>query len=130
MEVEAIIRILSSAVLALSCIVASACPGDSPSAPTTSDMTGTWSGTGTYPNAPFQLVLTQTGTALKGEYSDRLDRSTSVTGTYTNPGFSISVNFGDAGLTINGTLATARSAQGTMFTPSLGNQMFPFNLAR
>jgi hypothetical protein len=116
--------------LALACIAASACNGDSPTAPTIADMTGTWSGTGTYPNAPFQLVFTQTGTTLKGEYSDRLDRSTSVTGTYTNPTFSVSVNFGDAGLTISGTLATARSAQGTMFTPALGNQMFPFTLTR
>lgn len=93
-------------------------------------MTGTWSGTSTYPNSPFQLVLTQTGTALKGEYSDKLDRSTSVTGTYVEPAFFISVNFGDAGLIINGTLVTARSAQGTMATPSLGNQPFSFTMTR
>ncbi len=93
-------------------------------------MTGTWSGTATYPNSPFQLVLTQTGTALKGEYRDRLDRTPSVSGTYTNPTFTISVNLGDAGLIINGTLSTARSAQGTMFTPSLGNQLFPFTMTR
>ena len=93
-------------------------------------MTGTWSGMGTYPNSPFQLVLTQTGTALKGEYSDQHDRSTSVSGVYTNPTFAISVNFGDAGLTIGGTLVTARSAQGTMFTPALGNQTFSFTMTR
>jgi hypothetical protein len=93
-------------------------------------MTGTWSGMGTYPNSPFQLVLTQTDTALKGEYSDKLDRSTSVTGTYMEPAFSISVNFGDAGLIINGTLLSARSAQGTMSTPSLGNQVFGFTMTR
>lgn len=28
------------------------------------------------------------------------------------------------------TLTTARNAQGTMFTPSLGNQMFPFTMTR
>ena len=116
-------------VLALACFAASAC-GDSPTAPTIADMTGTWSGMGTYPNSPFQLVLTQTGTTLKGEYSDKLDRSTSVSGTYTEPAFVISVNFGDAGLIISGTLVTARSAQGTMFTPSLGNQMFSFTMTR
>lgn len=115
--------------LALACFATSAC-GDSPTAPTAADMTGTWSGMGTYPNSPFQLVLTQTGTTLKGEYSDKLDRSTSVSGTYTEPAFIISVNFGDAGLTISGTLATARSAQGTMITPSLGNQMFSFTMTR
>lgn len=103
---------------------------DSPAAPTTADMTGTWSGMGTYPNSPFQLVLTQTGTALKGEYSDQHDRSTSVSGTYTSPAFSISVNFGDAGLVITGALATARSAQGNMSTPSLGNQIFTFTMTR
>lgn len=123
-----VIRAISLA-LAFACFAASAC-GDSPAAPTAADMTGTWSGMGTYPNSPFQLVLTQTGTTLKGEYSDKLDRSTSVSGTYTAPAFIISVNFGDAGLTISGTLATARSAQGTMFTPSLGNQMFSFTMTR
>ena len=123
-----VIRAISLA-LALACCAASAC-GESPAAPTAADMTGTWSGMGTYPNSPFQLVLTQTGTTLKGEYSDKLDRSTSVSGTYTDPSFIISVNFGDAGLTISGTLATARSAQGTMSTPSLGNQMFSFTMTR
>lgn len=121
-------RLICSVVLALACTSAEAC--DSPAAPTTMDMTGTWSGTATYPNSPFQLVLTQTGTSLRGEYSDRLDRSTSVIGTYTDPTFTISVNFGDAGLTINGTLSSARNAQGTMFTPSLGNQVFPFTMTR
>jgi hypothetical protein len=124
-----VIRTISSVVLALACFTATTC-SDSPAAPTAADMTGTWSGMGTYPNSPFQLVLTQTGTALKGEYSDKLDRSTSVTGSYTAPTFVISVNFGDAGLTITGTLASARSAQGTMFTPSLGNQMFGFTMTR
>jgi hypothetical protein len=123
------IRTISSLALALACFATTMC-GDSPAAPTAADMTGTWSGMGTYPNSPFQLVLTQTGTALKGEYSDKLDRSTSVTGTYMEPTFLISVNFGDAGLTITGTLAAARSAQGAMFTPSLGNQMFSFTMTR
>ena len=124
-----VIRTISSVALALACVATSTC-GDSPVAPTAADMTGTWSGMSTYPNSPFQLVLTQTGTALKGEYSDKLDRSTSVTGSYTERAFVISVNFGDAGLTISGSLAAARSAQGTMFTPSLGNQMFSFTMTR
>ncbi len=123
-------RVIFPIALVIASAAAIACHGDSPAAPTAADMTGTWSGTATYPNSPFQLVLTQTGNALKGEYSDRLDRSTSVMGTYTNPAFTISVNFGDAGLIINGTLSTARSAQGTMYTPSLGNQLFPFTMTR
>jgi hypothetical protein len=123
-------RRISSVFLALACAAAAACNGDSPLSPTVSDLTGTWSGTGTYPNAPFQVVLTQTGTTLRGEYSDQHDRSTSVSGSYTNPAFTISVNFGDGGLVLNGTLVTARTAQGTMFTPSLGNQLFTFSMAR
>jgi hypothetical protein len=123
-------RAISSLALALVCTAAATCNGDTPSAPTAANMSGTWTGTGTYPNAPFQLVLTQTGTTLKGEYSDRLDRTTGVTGTYTEPTFLISVNFGDAGLTLSGTVVSPRSAQGTMFTPSLGNQMFPFTMTR
>ena len=123
-------RSIATLLITLACVIASACGSDSPGAPTAADMTGTWAGTGTYPNSPFQLILTQTGTTLRGEYSDRLDRTPSVSGTFTNPGFTISVNFGDAGLTITGTITSARSAQGTMFTPSLGNQMFPFTMTR
>ena len=34
---------------------------NAPDSPTTSNLTGTWSGAGTYPNAPFQLFLAQNG---------------------------------------------------------------------
>ena len=123
-------RVIFAITLVLAGVAGLGCDGDSPTSPTVADMTGTWTGTATYPNSPFQLVLIQTGTQLRGEYSDRLDRSPSVSGTYTNPTFTISVNFGDAGLVINGTLSSARQAQGTMFTPSLGNQLFPFTMTR
>lgn len=109
-----------------------ACGDGTPTAPTPTalDLTGTWTGASTYPNAPFQLKLTQTGTTLSGEYTDQHDRSTSVGGTYTIPTMSLLVNFGDGGLIITGTVSDARLAQGTMSTPSLGNKPFPFTMTR
>jgi len=123
-------RTLAILALTLACGVAPACNGDSPTAPTTADMTGTWTGTGTYPNMPFRLVLTQTGTTLRGEYSDQLDRSMSVGGTFTNPTFAIIIDFGDAKLNINGSMVTARTAEGSMFTSALGNRLYPFTMTR
>jgi hypothetical protein len=102
----------------------------SPTEPTLDDMTGTWSGTTTYPNSPFTLVLTQTGTTVRGDYQDQLDRSLSVVGTYTAPDFSIVVDFGDAKVNLNGTVTSAHDAEGNMFTSALGNKMFPFTMTR
>jgi hypothetical protein len=123
-------RRMGMMVLALACAVEPACYRPSPTFPTADDLTGTWTGTATYPNSPFQLRLTQTGAALRGEYSDRLDRSNSVTGTFTSSAFAIVVDFGDGKLNINGTVQTPYGAQGTMFTSALGNQMFPFTMTR
>jgi hypothetical protein len=110
-------------------VPASGCD-DSPTQPSASDLTGTWNGTSTYPNAPFELKLTQTGTSLRGEYTDGLDHSTAVTGTLTSPSFAIVVDFGDAKLNITGAVQTARRAEGVMFTSALGNTMFPFTMTR
>src|SRR5687767_2968192 len=74
-----------------------------PAGPSTTDLTGRLTGTGTYPNAPFQLTLTQTGSTLRGSYSDRHDTSTSVSGTLTGAAMTASVNFGDAQLHFEGT---------------------------
>lgn len=123
-------RRIAALALALACVLAPGCDGDSPTGPTTSDMTGTWTGTGTYPNMPFRLVLTQTGTTLRGEYSDQLDRSLAVGGTVTFPTFAIVIDFGDAKLNITGTVVTARQAEGSMFTSALGNRLYPFTMTR
>lgn len=123
-------RRIAALALALACVLTPGCDGDSPTGPTTSDMTGTWTGTGTYPNMPFRLVLTQTGTTLRGEYSDQLDRSLSVGGTVTFPTFAIVIDFGDAKLNITGTVVTARQAEGSMFTSALGNRLYPFTMTR
>ncbi len=93
-------RLISAVVLALACVATHGCDQDSPTAPSPamSDLTGTWTGTGTYPNAPFRFVFMQSGTTLRGEYSDGLDRSLSVGGTYTFPTFTVDVDFGDGHL--------------------------------
>lgn len=123
-------RLISAVVLALACIVSPGCDGDTPTAPTATDLTGTWTGTGTYPNMPFELVLTQTGTTLRGTYKDQLDSSLAVGGTFTDPTFSIVIDFGDAKLNITGTVVSARTAQGQMFTSALGNRLYPFTMTR
>lgn len=123
-------RMIKTVALMLALATLTACDDDSPTAPTVDNMSGRWTGTSTYPNSPFQLTLTQTAGTLRGEYRDQLDRSIAVTGTFTNPAFAIVVDFGDAKLNLNGTVLTARSAEGAMFTSALGNQMFPFTMTR
>lgn len=112
-------------------LFASACDEKpSPAAPTVTDLTGRWIGTSTYPNAPFELQLTQTGGTLRGQYADRLDRSVSVTGTLSDRAVGMVVDFGDAKLNFNATVIDARTVQGVMFTSALGNREFAFTMTR
>ena len=111
-------------------VLGPACDEDTRTGPSALDMTGTWAGTSTYPNSPFQLSLTQTDGTLRGEYADGLDRSLAVTGTFAPPAFAIVVDFGDAKLNLNGTLVSPRAAQGNMFTSALGNRLYPFTMVR
>lgn len=119
-----------TAVALLSCLLAPGCDEKAPVAPSAADLTGTWNGTSTYPNAPFQLTLTQTGSTLRGQYADRLDRSIAVTGTFSSPTVALVVDFGDAKLNLDGTLGDARTVQGTMKTSALGNTPYPFTMTR
>ncbi len=97
----------------------------------TTSLSGFWSGTGTYPNAPFRMTLVQTGTALSGQYADQLDRSLSVTGAYSAPpAFAVVVDFGDAKLNFRGTVEDARTIRGVMWTSALGNRQYPFTMTR
>lgn len=125
-------RLIFSIVLALACAAAPGCEQGSPTAPapTMSDLTGTWTGTGTYPNAPFQFVFKQTGTTLRGEYSDGHDRSPSVGGTYASPTLTVDVDFGDGHLHFAATVVNARTATGNMWTSALGNRLYPFTMTR
>jgi hypothetical protein len=74
--------------------------------------------------------LTQTGSTLRGSYSDRHDTSTSVSGTLTGAAMTASVNFGDAQLHFEGTVESASRVQGTMRTSALGNTPYPFTMTR
>ena len=124
------VKTRTAALVVALLVLAIACDDRSPTGPTVADMTGMWTGASTYPNAPFSLSLTQAGQTLRGEYSDGLDRSTSVTGTFTSPTFAIVVDFGDAKLNLTGSLLDARTAQGVMFTSALGNREFPLTMTR
>lgn len=130
---EAMLRAIRDGVilvgLATLMLAASACDGSGTS-PSPIDVTGNWTGTGSYPNAPFQLTLTQSGSSLQGSYSDRLDASLAVTGTVTGSAMTLSVNFGDAQVHLEGTVATARRITGTMRTSALGNTPYPFIMTR
>jgi hypothetical protein len=77
-----------------------------------------------------RLAPAQSSGTLRGQYSDALDRSQSVTGTLTSPTVAIVVDFGDAKLNVNGTVVDTRAAQGVMFTVALGNRQFPLTMTR
>jgi hypothetical protein len=102
----------------------------SSSNPSALDLTGTWSGTGSYPNAPFELRLTQSGSSLRGSYSDRHDTSSSVTGSRDGSAITVSIDFGDAKLNVEGTIDDGRHVRGTMRTSALGNTPYPFAMTR
>ena len=123
-------KLATNVLIVLAGLLAFACGGGGPTQPGRADLTGVWTGASTYPNSPFQLTLTQSGGTLSGQYRDALDRSLAVTGTFTDPAFSIVVDFGDAKLNLNGSVLGARSAQGVMFTSALGNRQYPFTMTR
>src|SRR5437763_1794562 len=59
----------------------------------TSNLSGTWTGTSNYLNAPFQVSLVQNGAAISGQYSDRHDAGF-VTGNANGlPNVTLNVNF-------------------------------------
>lgn len=118
------------ATVAVVVLTLNACDESTPSSPSVANLGGTWTGTSSYPNAPFQMSLTQAGDSLRGEYADRLDRSLSLTGTYTRPAIAIVVDFGDAKLNFNGTVVDARTITGTMYTSALGNTPYSFTMTR
>jgi hypothetical protein len=123
------VRAAAVSALAATFLAAATC-GGSPAGPSAADVTGAWAGTGSYPNAPFQLTLTQTGTAVRGSYADRHDASQSVSGTLSCAVLTLAVDFGDAQVHVEGTVETARLVRGTMRTSALGNTPFPFTMVR
>jgi hypothetical protein len=103
---------------------------DVPAVPSTANLTGYWSGTGTYPNAPFKLALIQDGAVFRGMYVDQHDSSPSVAGSPSAPEFTLVVNFGDAFLLLECTIEDEREINGIQRTPALGNRPFPFTMKR
>ena len=117
-------------LVVLALVVTAACGGDSPAAPSATDLTGRWSGTSTYPNSPFELQLTQSGSTLRGDYADQHDRSTSASGALENGTIALVVDFGDAKLHFEAAVAGPRRVEGVMFTSALGNRRYPFTMTR
>ncbi len=128
-----------SACLALS-FVAAACgsTAKTPTAPTLPDLSGTWSGTSSYPNAPFQLMLIQNGASLSGRYSDSSETDTAVTGLYLEPipggTASMSVHSGDGRLIIDGSVrrqSPIRTIEGNItLSQNTVSQSYPVTLTR
>ncbi len=102
---------------------------DAPATPSTADLTGYWSGTGSYPNNPFKLVLLQDGDTLRGTYVDQHD-SGSVSGTWAATEFTLAVNFGDAVLLLECEIEDAREVNGVQRTSALGNRPYGFTMKR
>jgi len=93
-----------------------------PTAPTVINLSGTWSGTSAYPNAPFQLTLNHSGSSLTGRYSDAFETDTAVAGLFINePGIvNMSVHSADLRLFIDGTVIGEKSVQGLISLPQPG----------
>lgn len=111
---------------------------DVPSHPSASDLTGYWSGQGSYPNAPFKLALVQ-GETLRGTYSDGLDEGPvhllpdppAPLPPYSPNHFTLAVNFGDAILYLECSVEADRLITGSQRTSALGwNRTFPFTMTR
>lgn len=98
-------------------------------APAPVDLTGIWSGTSDYLNAPFTMTLTQQGSVVGGTYRDQKDFG-GVAGEVTGSQVMIDVNFGDGGLRMNGIIENASRIRGTMFVPLLGSRTFTFEMTR
>jgi CarboxypepD_reg-like domain len=104
---------------------------NTPDPPTTSNVMGTWSGTGEYPNAPFRLFLAQNGSSIVGYYEDQHDMGR-VSGTFVVSGaFTLAVDFGDASLRLEcNPMTSARQVQGVQRTSALGNRPYSFAMTR
>jgi hypothetical protein len=125
-------RLLMSFVVAVSVLATPGCDDDcgSPTAPCgTANLSGTWSGTSTYINAPFTMTLTQTGSNVSGQYRDQLDQG-AVSGTVTGASVLLDVNFGDTGIRLTGTITERDRITGEIFAAALGGRTFPFAMTR
>lgn len=93
------------------------------------DLTGVWSGTSDYINAPFTMHLTQRGTGFGGTYLDQKDFG-GVAGRLMDGEVVIDVNFGDGGFRMFGTVVSPNRIRGTLIVPLLGGRIFSFEMTR
>ena len=125
-------RLVIGPVIAITLAAASGCGNDcgGPTAPCiVYNLRGTWSGTSTYINAPFTMMLSQTGTTVSGQYRDQFDQG-SVSGTITGLAVVLDVNFGDTGIRLTGTIPERNRITGEIFVAVLGGRRFPFEMVR
>jgi hypothetical protein len=130
MHARFVTAIAAAAVLA----VTSSCghQSDSPTSPSgnpTGALTGHWSGTSDYINAPFLIDLQQSGTSVTGRYIDQKDSAT-VNGTVSGSSITMDVSFGDTGMRMTGTVLSTSRILGSIVVPVLGNRTFSFEMTR
>jgi hypothetical protein len=92
------------------------------------DLTGLWSGTSDYHNAPFQFNLSQRERLVFGPYQDQHD-SGAAFGQLSGNRIRLDVNLGDTGIRYEGTIETANRIRGTLWVP-LGGRTYPFEMTR
>ena len=92
------------------------------------NLTGRWSGTSTYFNAPFTFDLTQNGNQVRGIYRDQHD--VGFAGGPVNIGsVVIDVNFGDTGIRFEGSIETPNRIRGIIRGSVIGGP-YPFVMTR
>lgn len=126
-------RFLTAVALALMLASAAACDDDcgSPTNPCegTAALTGAWTGSSTYINAPFTMQLQQSGSGVTGRYQDQKDTG-SVNGTVVAQTVALDVNFGDTGFRMRGLIVSPNRVNGDITVPALGGQRFLFEMSR
>ena len=95
---------------------------------TVADISGTWSGTSTYFNAPFTFNLTQSGNTVGGSYQDQHDVG-SVSGTVDGTSVVLNVWFGDTGTRFTGTIEAPNRIRGIISGGPIGGP-YPFEMTR
>jgi predicted phage tail protein len=95
---------------------------------TVADVSGTWSGTSTYFNAPFTFNLTQSGNTVGGSYQDQHDVG-SASGTVDGTNVVINVWFGDTGTRFTGTIEAPNRIRGIIHGGPIGGA-YPFQMTR
>jgi hypothetical protein len=94
----------------------------------TLDLTGVWSGTSDYFNAPFQFNLVRRGPLVYGDYHDQHDKGSATVHLNGNR-IRLDVYLGDAGIRYDGTIETANRIRGTLYVPAVG-RTFTFEMTR